>query len=195
MSFFNDFVKKFIAMARKDNEMIRYVLLDHLWRAGTVEMILTYRPELKYWREKGLTVSQIEQWMKLTGINLDNMIQSLCHCAYEMANIENSEPVKDIFEWFFKVIEKSGYYPAPQGYQNYLDVAIRLEMEALELMNNPDIDRDLYKKCLRESLHSYLEGMDDFLYRIKEPSDLECEWLSDLELKLKNWLKHHRKNK
>ena len=95
---------------------------------------LANHPELGYWRQKGLTAKQIEQWMKLTGATLNNMVKSLCHCRYEMVDLdhEKSKPIENVFNWFFRVIERAGFYPAPKGYKSYLDKQIELEKQALD---------------------------------------------------------------
>ncbi|MDD3582138.1 MAG: hypothetical protein PHW74_14115 [Desulfobacca sp.] len=112
--------------------------------------------------------------MKLTGATLHNMVKSLCHCRYEMVDLdhEKSKPIENVFNWFFRVIERAGYYPAPKGYKSYMDKQIELEREGLaeqeqkvqelrdiqqakidqerelafrEMMNNPE--EELYQTC------------------------------------------------
>jgi hypothetical protein len=98
-----------------------------------VENILSTDPELGYWRQKGLTSKQMKEWIKITG-NLENLTQSLCHCRYEMVdmNLEESKPIENVFNWFFKIIEKAGSYPKPKGYKSFEDKQIEQERVALE---------------------------------------------------------------
>ncbi|MDD3581510.1 MAG: hypothetical protein PHW74_10870 [Desulfobacca sp.] len=141
---------------------------------------LENHPELGYWRQKGLTVKQIEQWMQLSGSTLNNMIQSLCHCRFEMVDLdqEKSKPVENVFNWFFRVIERVGYYPPPKGYKSYLHKQIELENQILaereqqlkelrkiqeakiaqekelafrEMMSNPE--GELYQTCYQQLNH------------------------------------------
>ena len=98
-----------------------------------IEITLSSHPELGYWRQKGLTEKQMSEWIKITN-SLENLIQSLCHCRFEMVdlNLEESKPIKNIFNWFFKIIEKAGAYPKPKGYKSFEDKQIEQERAALE---------------------------------------------------------------
>jgi hypothetical protein len=100
---------------------------------GKVENILNSDPELGYWRQKGLTSKQMKDWIKIT-VNLENLTQSLCHCRYEMVdmNLEESKPIDNVFNWFFKIIEKAGSYPKPKGYKSFEDKQIEQERVAIE---------------------------------------------------------------
>lgn len=136
------------SLPQSDQQSVSPTLSPTLYTAGTIssssifnktttksfEETLYNHPELGYWRQKGLTAKQIEQWMKITGSTLDNMVQSLCHCRFEMVDLdyENSKPVKNVFNWFYRVIERAGFYPAPKGYQSYLDKQIEQEKALLE---------------------------------------------------------------
>jgi hypothetical protein len=147
-----------------------------------IEPTLTTHPELGYWRQKGLTSKQIEQWMKTTGSTFENLIQSLCHCRFEMVdmNLEESKPIENVFNWFFRIIERTGHYPKPKGYKSFEEKQIEQEQKIIEdkekriqelkelsrkkweneqeekfwlVMN--DKNGDLYKKC-----HSKLNSFE-----------------------------------
>ena len=98
-----------------------------------ITQILATHPELGYWRQKNLTPQQVQKWMELTGASLESMIQSLCHCRFEMVELdkEATKPVDNVFNWFFRVIERAGYYPRPKGYKSYLDRQLELEQKLL----------------------------------------------------------------
>jgi hypothetical protein len=98
-----------------------------------IENTLSSHPELGYWRHKGLTEKQMSEWIKITG-NLENLIQSLCYCRFDMVDLdqEQSKPIKNIFNWFFKIIEKAGAYPKPKGYKSFEDKQIEQERAALK---------------------------------------------------------------
>lgn len=94
----------------------------------TIAQTLATHPELGYWRQKGLTARQIERWMQLTGASLESMVQSLCHCRFEMVDLgkEESKPVDNVFNWFFRIIERLGYYPRPQGYKSFAEKQLEI---------------------------------------------------------------------
>ena len=148
-------------------------LLSNKTTTDDVENILTTHPELGYWRQKGLTSKQMKDWVKISS-SIENLIQSLCYCRYEMVdlNLEESKPIDNVFNWFFKIIEKAGSYPKPKDYQSFEDKQIKQERVALEekekrveelkslsrkkwqldreetfweMMNDPD--GNLYKEC------------------------------------------------
>ena len=148
-------------------------LLSNKTTTDEIENILSTHPELGYWRQKGLTSKQMKDWVKISS-SIENLIQSLCYCRYEMVdlNLEESKPIDNVFNWFFKIIEKAGSYPKPKGYQSFEDKQVEQERVALEekekrveelkslsrkkweldreetfweMMNDPD--GNLYKEC------------------------------------------------
>jgi len=100
--------------------------IDKTTTKGNIESILSSNPELGYWRNKGLTEKQIDQWMKTAKCSLENMIQYLCYCRFEMVdlNLEESKPVENVFNWFFKMLERTGSYPKPKGYKSHQEKQI-----------------------------------------------------------------------
>lgn len=99
-----------------------------------VKQKLETHPELGYWRQKGLSTKQVEQWIKIADSSLENMIQYLCYCRFEMVDLgrEESEPIKDVFNWFFRIIERTGGYPKPKEYQSYQKKQLAAERELVE---------------------------------------------------------------
>jgi predicted transcriptional regulator len=135
---------------------------------------LAQNPELGYWRQKGLTSKQIQNWIDTTGCDPELIIQYLCYCRYEMVDLglEETKPVNNVFNWFFKIIEKNCSYPKPKGYKTFQERQIEektrllekrkadaakikkvaqelaeaeIEVDFWEVMADPD--SDLYKKC------------------------------------------------
>jgi hypothetical protein len=142
--------------------------------------------ELGYWKQKGLSVKQLSRWIETAQCSLENMIQYLCYCRYEMVDlgVEDSKPVDNVFNWFFKVIEKIGSYPKPKGYKSLREKQLEEERALVEqkekeaqetrdlyerrikaerdkifyeMLNNPEVE--LYKKCF--------ENLNDFQKRRK----------------------------
>lgn len=102
-------------------------------RIEEIAKVLATHPELGYWRQKNLSPKQVEQWMELTGASLESMVQSLCHCRFEMVdlNLEEVKNVKNVCNWFYRVIERIGYYPRPKGYRSYLEKQLEIEQKLL----------------------------------------------------------------
>ncbi|MCD4831671.1 MAG: hypothetical protein K8R02_07705, partial [Anaerohalosphaeraceae bacterium] len=140
-----------------------------------IKMVLNNHPEFGYWRQKELGPKQIEQWIKITNCSVETMIQYLCYCRFEMVDlrIEESKPIKNVFNWFFKIIEKTGSYPKPKGYKSHEKKQLETEREIVaqrkkeaqeakelyqgkieaeqekkfwKMMNDPG--SDIYKQCL-----------------------------------------------
>lgn len=135
-------------------------------------------PELGYWRQKELKPKQVvNEWIPKSGMSAAEMIESLKHCRFEMVDlgVEESRPVENVFNYFFRVIEKTGYYPKPKGYKSFEEKRIereqerakqlREEAERLEAARNErleaetkiefekmmqDPESELYKACYAE---------------------------------------------
>jgi hypothetical protein len=99
-----------------------------------IDEIVNNHPEFGYWRQKGLTVKQIEFWIKTIGCSPESIIKSLSHCRYEMVDkgLEESKPIKNVFNWFYRIVEKTGYYPAPKDYKSFEQKQIEREREFIE---------------------------------------------------------------
>ncbi len=71
--------------------------------------------------------------MQLTGAGLESMIQSLCHCRFEMVDLnkEATKPVDNVCNWFFRILERTGYYPRPKGYKSFAEKQLELEKQLL----------------------------------------------------------------
>ncbi len=106
---------------------------DTSTRTEAIAKALATHPELGYWRQKGLTARQVEQWLDLTGASLESMLQSLCHCRFEMVDmdLERLKNVNNVFNWFYRVIERIGYYPTPKGYKSFQEKQLEIEQKLL----------------------------------------------------------------
>jgi len=82
--------------------------------------ILETEIELGYWRQKNLSPKQFLSWLKLFNDDVDLLIESLSYCAFAMVDLneEKEKPVRNVFSWFFKIVEKTGSYPKPKGYKS-----------------------------------------------------------------------------
>lgn len=95
--------------------------------------VLASHPELGYWRQKNLTPQQIQKWMEITGASLESIIQSLCHCRFEMVELdmEKQKDIQNVFNWFYRIIERAGFYPRPKEYKSYLERQLEIEKKLL----------------------------------------------------------------
>ena len=128
--------------------------------------ILNSHPELEYWRKKGLTSKQIKQWMKAAECDSDIMIRYLCYCRYEMeiTGLETSKPVHNVFNWFFKIIEKTGHYPKPKGYKSFQE--LKNEQERL-ILRDQKKEAEMAEKIYRERLE--IERRKIFFEMMNDP--------------------------
>lgn len=81
-------------------------------------------PELGYWREKGVNNRQINAWSEEFQMPVDQVLQSLRYCRYEMVvlNLEEEKQISNPMNWFYKVMQRSGLYPKPTGYKSLAEI-------------------------------------------------------------------------
>jgi hypothetical protein len=145
---------------------------------------LVQNPELGYWRQKGLTSKQIQNWIDTTGCDPELMIQYLCYCRYEMVDLglEESKPVNNVFNWFFKIIEKNCSYPQPKDYKSFQERQIE---EKTRLLEKRKAEAEELKKVERALAEAEIEA--DFLEMMGAPDSDEYKQcfdsLSDFEKK------------
>ena len=114
-----------------------------------INLILSENSEMGYWRQKQITSKQISKWMEIADCDIDMIIQYLCYCRFEMVDLdlEKSKPIKNVFNWFFKILEKTGGYPKPKGYKSFQDKKIAIERELIEKQENEALElKKLYQR-------------------------------------------------
>ncbi len=92
-------------------------------------------PELGYWREKGVNVRQLNAWSDEFEMPLEQVIQSLKYCRYDMVvlNHEEEKQISNPINWFYKVMQRSGIYPKPGNYKTLAEIrAEQMEQAARE---------------------------------------------------------------
>ncbi len=92
-------------------------------------------PELGYWRDKGVNSRQINNWSDEFQMPIEQVIQSLKYCRYEMIilNLEEEKQISNPTNWFYKVMQRSGLYPKPNGYKSLTEIrAEQMEQAAKE---------------------------------------------------------------
>jgi hypothetical protein len=99
-----------------------------------IQKMLQTHPEMGYWRQKGLTEKQVAEWMRVADCGLDRMASYLSYCRFEMVelDLEQSKPIHDVFNWFFKILERSGQYRKPRGYLSHTERKLEAERTAVE---------------------------------------------------------------
>ena len=114
-----------------------------------IDLILSENSEMGYWRQKQITSKQISKWMEIADCDVDMIIQYLCYCRFEMIDLdlEKSKPIKNVFNWFFKILEKTGGYPKPKGYKSFQDKKIAIERKLIEKQENEALElKKLYQR-------------------------------------------------
>ena len=92
-------------------------------------------PELGYWRGKGVNARQITLWSEEFQMPIDQVIQSLKYCRFEMVvlNLEEEKQIAKPENWFYKIVQKSGVYPKPTNYKSLAEIrAEQMEQAARE---------------------------------------------------------------
>jgi hypothetical protein len=93
-------------------------------------------PELAYWKEKGINTRQLNAWSDEFQMPIDQVIQSLKYCRYEMVvlNLEGEKQISNPMNWFYKIMQRSGLYPKPAGYKSLAEIrAEQMEQAARDL--------------------------------------------------------------
>ena len=142
--------------------------------------ILNSHPELGYWRQKGLTDKQISTWSRQFDLNPEDIIQSLCYCRFDMIenDREKSEPINDVFNWFFRIIERTGSYPKPSNYKSHKQKQIDREKERAEELKK---QAEELRKARQDSINAKHEiEFEQMLQDREDPTYKKCyDKLSD----------------
>nr|ASQ41206.1 hypothetical protein [Candidatus Magnetananas rongchenensis] len=85
----------------------------------TIEILET-DIELGYWRQKKLSSKQFLTWLRMFNNDIDLLVESLSHCAFAMVDLneEKEKSIRDVFSWFFRIVERNGTYPRPKDYKS-----------------------------------------------------------------------------
>lgn len=92
-------------------------------------------PELGYWRDKGVNGRQLKSWSDEFQMPIDQLAQSLKYCRYDMVilNLEEEKQISNPMNWFYKVMQRSGLYPKPNGYRSLAEIRVeQMEQAAKE---------------------------------------------------------------
>lgn len=121
-------------------------------------------PELGYWREKGVNGRQINAWTEEFQMPVDQVLQSLRYCRYDMVilNQEEEKQISNPMNWFYKVMQRSGLYPKPAGYKSLAEIraeqmeqAARDAAEARERQANAERELAFQKIMSDPNGHAY----------------------------------------
>ena len=86
-----------------------------------LQNFLTSDPRSLYWTDKGLSEKQLQNWIEETKMSVEEIIESLEHCWFEMVHLgkEEKKDIRDVLSWFYKTVRKVGFYPPPKGFKHY----------------------------------------------------------------------------
>jgi len=93
-------------------------------------------PELSYWKEKGINNRKIRDWSEEFQMPIDQVIQSLKYCRYEMVILDQEveKQISNPMNWFYKIMQRSGVYPKPTNYKSLAEIrAEQMEQAARDL--------------------------------------------------------------
>ena len=133
--------------------------------AAEINQDLQHNLELGYWRQKGLSAKQVAEWMKAAGCSYETMRQYLCYCRFDMVDkdLEDKKPVENVFNWFYKIIEKSGSYPKPKGYKSFSEKKLEQERKIVKQREKQAQEaKELYRRKLEAERDTvFWQMMDD----------------------------------
>ncbi len=128
---------------------------------------LEHHPELGYWRQKGLTPKQVARWGEQFSITTKSVIQALCYCQFDMVenNREKIDAIKDVFNWFFRIVERTGTYPKPANYKSHHEKEIERERARIEEIKR---QAEELKRLREEAISAQLDF--EFEQMLQEPN-------------------------
>jgi hypothetical protein len=100
----------------------------------TIESVISTSPDLRYWHEKGLTAKQFNTWLDTAQCGPETLTQYLAWFAFDATEngIEESKKILNVFNWFFRILKKSGAYPKPGNFKSHTDRMLAQERELVE---------------------------------------------------------------
>jgi hypothetical protein len=141
---------------------------------NTAFTIIENHPELGYWRQKGLKQRQIQNWMQEFDMSENDIIDFLCYCRFDMVDNDREEKdrIKDVFAWFYKIVQKTGAYPKPNNYMSYQERQIEREKARLdELKRQAEELRKIRHEATKAEFGLQFEQM---LQNPEDPIYQEC---------------------
>ena len=104
-------------------------------KTNLLSTALKENPDLAYWQNK-LKPQKIEAWMDELKISEEDMIESLCHCAFEMIQRNETDKkgqeIKNVLDWFYSIMKKYRFYDKPTGYKSFEEIAIERAEQRLK---------------------------------------------------------------
>jgi hypothetical protein len=91
-----------------------------------IQAILDSDPEFGYWLSKGITPYQIRSWLIETSTELEILVKSLHHAAFQLNSLEEekSRNIKKVLDYFYSIYKKNRFWPKPPGYKSHLQKEI-----------------------------------------------------------------------
>jgi hypothetical protein len=85
-------------------------------------------------------------------------------------NLEESKPIENVFNWFFRIIERTGHYPKPKGYKSFEEKQIEQERKTIEekekrIQELRELSRKKYEQEQEEKFWEMMNDADGDLYK------------------------------
>lgn len=144
--------------------------------AKPVQAVLDH-PELKAWKDSGLSEKQINAWCAEFDVDKDLITQYLKWCAYDVANNHTDNPVKNMANWFYVMLRNTGGYPKPDGYVSIEDKRLQ-QLEQLKAEQAERKQREA--QAMQDSIESDMKGYFEQVMEEGEASELYVELRSSL---------------
>ena len=134
-------------------------------------------PELKAWRDFGLSEKQIKAWQAEFSLDDTLMEQYLKWCAFDIEHNHADNPVKNMANWFYVMLRNTGSYPKPDGYVSLEDRRLQ-QLEALKAEQAERKQREV--QAMQDSIESDLKGYFDNIMEEGEANEMYVELRSSL---------------
>jgi hypothetical protein len=127
--------------------------------------LLANDPELDYWLQKGLTAHQCQNWLNETGVDIDILIASLKHAAFELNDLEGEvrRDIKKPLHYFYSTFKKNRFWAAPAGYKSHKQKEI--EFREAVLKQKLEEEHRLAELELKEEFDHMMQNPDSVLYQ------------------------------
>jgi hypothetical protein len=111
-----------------------YSSSSYIENTTTIESVISINPDLRYWHDKGLTQKQFTAWLDTAQCGPETLAQYLSWFAFDATEngIEDAKQIRDVFNWFFRILEKTGAYPKPGNYKSHTDRMLAQERELVD---------------------------------------------------------------
>lgn len=88
----------------------------------TVSSLLEGDLELNFWKAEEINDRQIHKWAAEFDLPVEDILICMKHARFEILEKEkNGDIVKSAANWFYRVMQRSGYYARPANYKSLIE--------------------------------------------------------------------------